>query len=229
MARSVLAPDVLKGQCDSMVTSFAGRVLLVEDEEFTRSLLLDGLVRLGIHARAVGSSAEALEILTEFDPNVVISDLNLGAGPSGAALLSRVAEEYPWVGLIALTAHASPALAISDGRTLPESVVYIVKSSLTSVADLIPLAAAAISNLELAPPPVVEGQPVLTVAQGEILRLIAEGYSNAGIAEMRSTSVRAAESQVVRIFSALGIESDPHFNPRVKAVRMWQQGQIIVR
>ena len=85
-----------------MVTNFAGRVLLVEDEEFTRSLLLDGLVRVGVEARAVGTSAEALELLAEFDPHVVVSDLNLGTGPSGAALLSRVAEEHPWVGLLAL-------------------------------------------------------------------------------------------------------------------------------
>lgn len=212
-----------------MDSIFAGRVLLVEDEEFTRSLLVDGLARLGVDVRGVATIPEALDLMADFDPHVVVSDLNLGPGPSGAALLSRIADEYPWIGLVALTAHSSPELAISDGRTLPDSVVYVVKSTLQSVADLLPLAAAAIGNLRIDSTPPVSNQPVLTAAQGDILRLIAEGYSNSGIANVRGISVRAAESQVVRIFTALGIESDPHVNPRVRAVRMWQQGQVIVR
>jgi DNA-binding NarL/FixJ family response regulator len=212
-----------------MDITFNGRVLLVEDEEFTRSLLVDGFQRLGIEVRGAASISEALDVMAEFDPHVVISDLNLGPGPSGAALLSRIADEFPWVGLIALTAHSSPELAISDGRTLPETVVYVVKSTLQSVADLLPLTVAAIRNLQIASVPMANDQRVLTSVQADVLRLIAEGLSNAGIAHARGISVRAAESQVVRIFAALGIESDPHINARVKAVRMWQQGQIIVR
>lgn len=229
MTPVALASDLPSGQGAGMDSAFAGRVLLVEDEEFTRSLLVDGLVRLGFDVGGAATIPEALDLMPVFDPHVVISDLNLGPGPSGAALLSRIADERPWIGLIALTAHSSPELAIADGRTLPKSVVYVVKSTLQSVADLLPLAAAAVGNLSVNITPDVGNQRVLTASQADILRLIAEGYSNSGIANVRGVSVRAAESQVVRIFTALGIESDPHVNPRVRAVRMWQQGQVIVR
>jgi DNA-binding NarL/FixJ family response regulator len=229
MASDVLAPALRPEQGAPMAASFGGRVLLVEDEEFTRSLLLDGLHRLGVEARGAATIAEALDLMAEFDPHVVISDLNLGAGPSGAALLSRISQERPWIGLVALTAHSSPELASSDGRTLPDTVVYVVKSTLESVADLLPFASAAIGNVRMDSTPPATDQRVLTSTQADILRLIAEGYSNAGIANVRGISLRAAESQVVRIFSALGIESDPLTNPRVKAVRMWQQGHVVVR
>ena len=65
--------------------------------------------------------------------------------------------------------------------------------------------------------------------QGEILRLIAEGYSNQGIAEIRGTSIRATESLVHRTFAALGLGQDKRMSPRVQAARMWQQGRVSVR
>jgi len=212
-----------------MDAPFAGRILVLEDDEFTRSLISDGLSRVGIEVRAASGVSEALQMLIEFDPHVVVSDLNLGPGPSGAALLSRVAEDFPWIGLIALTAHSSPELAVSDGRSLPESAVYVVKSSLRSMADLLPLASAAIAKVQVDVPQAESGKWVLSASQGEVLLLLAEGYSNAGIALSRGISTRAAESHVARIFSSLGIEADPLINPRVTAVRLWQQGKVVVR
>lgn len=77
----------------------------------------------------------------------------------------------------------------------------------------------------------VDAEPLieLSQAQAEILHLMAEGYSNAGIAERRGTSMRAAESLVQRTMQAMGIEADSQLNSRVRAVRMWQQGRIVVR
>ena len=46
---------------------------------------------------------------------------------------------------------------------------------------------------------------------------------------MRGTSVNAAEAMVQRVFLAMGIRSDRRHNARVLAVRMWQQGRVIVR
>ena len=209
--------------------SFSGRILLVEDEDFTRTLVADGLNLLGVETLSVSSIAAAMEALKSFDPNVVICDLNLGAGPSGAALLGRIAEEQPWIGLIALTAHASPELAIHDGRSLPASVVYVVKSRLNSIADLLPLASASIENLMPPLPETRDDQIMINRAQGEILRLMAEGYSNAGIAEERGVTVHAAESQVKRLFQALTLENDNRMNQRVMAVRLWQQGKVVVK
>lgn len=208
---------------------FSGRILLVEDEEFTRTIVTDGLNLLGVETLSVNSIAAAMEALKSFDPNVVICDLNLGAGPSGAALLGRIAEEQPWIGLIALTAHASPELAIHDGRSLPASVVYVVKSRLNSIADLLPLAASSISNLTTPMPDRLDDHVLVNRSQGEILRLIAEGYSNAGIADERGVTLHAAESQVKRLFQSLGLENDNRMNQRVMAVRLWQQGKVVVK
>ena len=211
------------------ITGFTGRILLVEDEDFTRTIVADGLNLLGVETLAVNSIAAAMEALKSFDPNVVICDLDLGTGPSGGALLERIAEEMPWLGLIALTAHASPELAAHDGRPLPASVVYVVKSRLNSIADLLPLAAASIENLTTPMPETRDDQIMINRSQGEILRLMAEGYSNAGIAAERGVTVHAAESQVKRLFHSLALENDSKLNQRVMAVRLWQQGKVVVK
>jgi DNA-binding NarL/FixJ family response regulator len=162
----------------------------------------------------------------------VVSDLDLGGGLTGADLLQEVHDERPWVGLVALTSHASPTLAIGSGTELPDGVVYLVKSRLSSLGDLQTAIDAAISNTAVVPADQGESDEdliVLSKAQGEILHLMAEGYSNAGIAEKRGTSMRAAESLVQRTMQALGIEADSQMNSRVRAVRLWQSGRVVIR
>lgn len=207
------------------------RVLLVEDEEFTRAMVAGALEAAGHDVRGASSVAEALVALNGFEPHVVIADLDLGSGPSGADLLHRVAEESPWVGLVVLTAHAAPSLALPAGTRLPDRVVYLIKSDVSSGRDLQGAMHAAIADAEPALPVAedAEGRPVISRVQGEVLRLIAEGYSNQGIAEIRGTSMRATESLVHRTFTALGLGNDKRMSPRVQAVRMWQQGRVSVR
>jgi DNA-binding NarL/FixJ family response regulator len=209
----------------------AYRVLLVEDEEFTRAMVAGALEAAGHEVRGASSVAEALVALNGFEPHVVIADLDLGSGPSGADLLHRVAEESPWVGLVVLTAHAAPSLAVPAGTRLPDRVVYLIKSDVSSGRDLQGAMNAAIADAEPALPVAedAEGRPVISRVQGEVLRLIAEGYSNQGIAEIRGTSMRATESLVHRTFTALGLGNDKRMSPRVQAVRMWQQGRVSVR
>ena len=207
------------------------RVLLVEDEEFTRTMVAEALEVNGLRVRGVATVAEALVEMGSFEPHVVVSDLDLGSGPSGADLLNRLAEDAPWVGLVVLTSHASPELAIRPGTQLPSHVSYVMKSQVNSSVDLLQAVESAISDTEftLVPELDPEGRAVISHSQGEILRLIADGYSNLGIAEIRGTSLRSTESLVHRTFSALGIDSDRRMNARVLAVRMWQQGRVIVK
>jgi len=207
------------------------RVLLVEDEEFTRTMVAEALEVNGLRVRGVATVAEALVEMESFEPHVVVSDLDLGSGPSGADLLNRLAEDAPWVGLVVLTSHASPELAIRPGTQLPSHVSYVMKSQVNSSVDLLQAVESAISDTEFSLVPELdpEGRAVISHSQGEILRLIADGYSNLGIAEIRGTSLRSTESLVHRTFSALGIDSDRRMNARVLAVRMWQQGRVIVK
>jgi DNA-binding NarL/FixJ family response regulator len=69
----------------------------------------------------------------------------------------------------------------------------------------------------------------ISETQAEILRLLAEGYTNAAIAVRRGTSLRATEALVQRTFSTLGLKNDEEFNPRVLAVRMWQEDKVVIR
>ena len=207
------------------------RVLLVEDDDFTRNVVREMLVASGIEVHNVASVAQAIESLDDFDPHVVLTDLDLGHGPDGGDLLTKISEERPWIGMVIMTAHASPELAINDASRIPEHAGYIVKSELHSIQNLITLIEESIVM-----PGNFKGKEVgsdekitITSTQAEILRMIADGLSNASIAETRRISLRAAEALVQRTFAALGVNGDPSINPRVVAVRMWQQGKVVVK
>lgn len=215
-----------------MTTGFRARVLVAEDEEFTLNLLREVLEGANFQVEAVKSVAEAIERVASFDPHAVVTDLNFGvAGPSGADLLQFIEREHPWVGKVVLTSHASPALAIPNGVAIPEGVTYLVKSELGAISDLVVAVEDSISHSAThhARPEMENDRIVISSTQGEILLLLAEGYTNAAIARRRGTSLRATETLVQRTFASLGIKSDEDFNPRVLAVRMWQQGKVVVK
>ena len=207
------------------------RVLLVEDEDFTRTMVSEMLSASGIDVLPVASVAEALKSMDEFDPHVVLTDLDLGHGPDGADLLTKVAEDRPWTGMVIMTAHASPELAINDVSRIPEQAGYIVKSELNSIHSLISIIQESIimpgnfngsDNLG-------DEKVTITSSQAEILRMIADGLSNTAIAEARGITLRAAEALIQRTFAALGVNGDSSINARVAAVRMWQQGKVAVK
>ncbi len=215
-----------------MTTGFRARILVAEDEEFTLNLLREVLEGANFQVEAVKSVAEAIERVASFDPHAVVTDLNFGvAGPSGADLLQFIEKEHPWVGKVVLTSHASPALAIPNGVAIPEGVTYLVKSELGAISDLVGAVEDSISHSAThhARPEMENDRIVISSTQGEILLLLAEGYTNAAIARKRGTSLRATETLVQRTFASLGIKSDEDFNPRVLAVRMWQQGKVVVK
>lgn len=213
-------------------TPYVRRVVVVEDEEFTRSLVSGGLASFGFEVHGATSVPTALDLIAALDPHLVVADLDLGTGPSGLDLIHRIMEDWPWIGCVVLTSHASVELAVGRSDDLPVSVPYVVKSSIRSIADLHDALESALSATaqHIRPSGTDDsGHVFVTHAQAEILRLIAEGLSNAGIARRRGTSLRSAESLVQRTIASLSIPQDPDLNARVIAVRMWQQGKVIVR
>ena len=207
------------------------KVLLVEDEEFTRILIRDALTNIGMTVLAVASVNQALAEIEEFDPNVVVTDLDLGPGPDGADLLNKIEEERPWTGMVVLTAHASPELAVHGGRSIPEGATYLVKSQISSASSLKAAIEESIAHPGLNAKAVKnsDDQYMVSSMQGEILRMIADGLSNAAIARERNVTLRAAEALVQRTFTALGVKGNPDVNSRVVAVRLWQQGKVVVK
>ena len=215
-----------------MASEFHTRVLIAEDEEFTLNLLREILTDAKFEVKAVKSVADAIEAVANFDPHAVISDLNFGIhAPSGADLLNYLEEEHPWIGKVILTSHASPALALPPGVSLPKNVTYLVKSELQSISTLNKAIRESIANTqEMATRPALEHPRIaISSTQGEILRLMAEGFTNSAIAARRGTSLRATETLVQRTFATLGLKSDEEYNPRILAVRMWQEDKIVLR
>ena len=207
------------------------KVMLVEDEEFTRNMVAEMLTNSGVTVSSVDTVAKAIATIDSFDPHVVLTDLDLGHGPDGADLLLKVFKDRPWTGMVIMTAHASPELAISDASRIPDPTVYIVKSEIKSIANLLLAIEESIERTGKFQKSVaaVSEKITITASQAEILRMIADGRSNASIAKERNITLRAAEALIQRTFQALGVNSDPTVNPRVVAVRMWHQGKVAVK
>lgn len=205
----------------------------MEDEPLLLRLLVASLVEAGVEARGVSDVESAFACLEAFDPHAVVTDLDLGDGPSGAVLLAHLAEERGYVALLALTAHAAPELVAEDAATarlLRERVLYVSKSSVTGPADLLRLVSQAIDGRtgvvqSLGPQPVA----VVSPSQAELLRLIAAGWTNEEIAARRGTSLRAVEAMVRRTFAAVGASASPDRSARVHAARAWFRHDVSVR
>ena len=210
------------------------RVVIADDDAFTLSLVRGGLEAQGYAVTATTSVAHAIEAVRAIDPHAVISDLNFGTAENGADLLRFVADEFPWVGLVVLTSHRSPELAVPDPQRIPRGAVYLVKSQLGRIDELADAVQRAISgapddHADLFDEPGDDGVPSVTAAQAEVLRMLAAGASTRALAEARGTTTRAVETMLHRLFVALGLDTSENANPRVAAVTMWQRGGVRVR
>lgn len=208
------------------------RVLVVEDESFTRHLVSNVLTQQGFHVFDCGSAAEAMRLIKSSEPHVLVSDLDLGQGASGHELLKVVARDFPWIGLVVLTAHSSPLLA--GAGELPEGVAYLVKSSIGNLHEIGEAVSQSIAHLAGEQTETGTGRGTLTEcaisqAQAETLRLLSQGLTNQAIADIRGTSLRAVENMIKRTYIALGLEHSDTRNLRVEAVSLWRQGRVQVR
>lgn len=208
------------------------RLLVVEDEPFTRQLVANALEQQGFEVQECADASTAIDLIGVFEPHVVISDLDLGSsGASGIDLLQHVERLHPWIGLVALTAHSNPKLAATG--QLPASVAYLIKSEIT---DLEQLGAAIRATLSRTQPGFVvqanDGQEAeqffVSRDQADALRMLAQGMTNKAIAETRGTSIRAVENLISRTYAALQLDRDSSRNYRIEAVKLWQTGRVRV-
>lgn len=205
------------------------RVVVAEDDDFTRSLVADGLRADGFEVEAARLPDEAWE-LVERGAHVLVSDLDFGSGISAGPLLKRMGAERPWIPVVVLTSHLSPELAVSEAADLPPDLVYVVKSRLRRMQDIADAVRDALAGrgtgrrVEREEPTVA-----ITAAQADMLRMLASGLTTKAIADSRGTTARAAEAMIGRLYAALGVDHDEGTSPRVAAIRLWQQGRIRVR
>jgi signal transduction histidine kinase/CheY-like chemotaxis protein len=94
------APGSLRGR----------RVLAVDDDESTQELVATMLLMYGVSVRTAGRATQALHILSEWQPDVLLTDIAM-PGEDGYALMRRIRSMPPPLGgipAVALTAYTDP-------------------------------------------------------------------------------------------------------------------------
>lgn len=201
-------------------------VLVVENEDFLRSLIAQSLEAQGFSVESAPNALQAKKMITKVDPDVAVLDIDLGEGPTGLDFAAQLAITSPEVGIVFLTDLPDSRFA-RDEQEVKENQAYLNKRLLQS-----PEALADAINAVLYEEGIQEfrhdqhgDRPLmqLTRVQLRILKLIAEGKTNQQIAEFRNRSIGATESAITRTLESLGINRDADVNVRVEAVRAYFQ------
>ena len=214
-----------------LTASKTHKVLIVEDELFTQKLICEIITNLGHRCEAASSVNEALNQVKAFSPELIITDLDLGPGPTGIDLINKMDKEFPEIKLAVLTAHTSPNLVDIRFNGLPSRVQYIVKADLhasNSFENILKNAfeqKTTITASKAKP----EDAIYLSNTQAELLKLIAQGLSNQAIADKRGTTLRAVEALINRTYQALKLNENDSMNLRVEAVKLWKSSKIHVK
>ena len=205
----------------------APRVLVVEDDGFTRTTLCAALRGLGIDVVAdTGSAAQALDLAARHTPDAALLDLDLGPGPGGIEVAIGLRGTLPQVGVVILTGYSDPRLTGRSVDALPGGTMFMTKGELSSAEVL---ARAIRTSMRLAADPKASAVSVhprprgatagLTDTQVEVARMVADGLSNAEIAVRRHVSSATVERIIQRIARELGIETTSSTNRRVMIAR----------
>jgi DNA-binding NarL/FixJ family response regulator len=195
------------------------RLLLVEDDPFTRATLGDALALHGFDVRArVGTAFDAIEAQRIHNPQVALLDLDLGV----VAIALR--EKNPLIGIVFLTTYKDPRLINSNIPSLPKGAIFLNKLEMNSTANIaIQISLAIVKPLVKRVLPWVRSGPLssLSYLQIEILKDIAAGLSTSEIARTRGVSEQAIDKSINRISKNLGIPKSADSNLRVQIVRAY--------
>ena len=192
-----------------------GRVLIVDDDPFARTMLSSVVQGLGFEVvDTVGSFADGLSASRTHTPDVALLDLDLGEGPTGIDLAHAVRRHLPGVGIVFLSTYADPRL-LGSVPVLPDNSLYLTKQE---VADTSVLADAldTVQGVTGTHSAVREqGLAELTDSQIDVMRLIAAGYSNAEIARRLVIEEASVEKAVMRLIRQLDVRATRAENQRV--------------
>lgn len=202
------------------------RVAVVEDQPLYRAMLTRTFeahddIRV---VASVGSVTEALSALPPGAAHVVVLDIDLPDG-NGISLGVQLRRRQPDVGILLLSAHDAMELLLDLPPDVSHGWCYLSKTSSTSEDLLIDTTRAASRGRTVLDPMLLsritprrgtalEG---LTDRQFEVLRLLAQGLSNAGIADRLHIAEKSVQNHVNAIYATLGIDADRDHNARVRA------------
>lgn len=208
----------------------AVQVVVADDDVLLREGLASLLQRSGFEV--VGQAADATELLAlvrEHKPQLVLVDIRMPPTHTteglDAALVIR--EELPDTGILVLSAHvevehATELLASGHG------IGYLLKTRVTDVADFVDTLERVSKGASVVDPALVQelvsarrrDDPLaaLSAREQEVLMLMAEGLSNAGIARRIWVTEGTVEKHVRSILTKLNLPETGDDHRRVRAV-----------
>jgi DNA-binding NarL/FixJ family response regulator len=222
------------------------RIVIADDNylvrEGTRRLLEDsGQVTV---LAAVGSAAELLDAVRRARPDAVLTDIRMppaGAAVGGADDAVRPAMEGidaahairaadPDIGVVVLSQYADESYAFELFRNGTAGLAYLLKDRVGDLQQLLAALREVTSGGSVIDPQVVDAlvsrrarlreSPLarLTPRELDVLREMAQGRGNAGIAAELSLSESSVEKYVNAIFAKLDLASEQLVHRRVAAV-----------
>jgi len=197
------------------------RLLLVDDHQVVRSglrMLLGGENDVEIVGEA-GTAGEALQLVRQLDPQVVLMDIGL-PDMSGIDATREIKRTRPGVAVVALTIHEDEEYffkmleAGADGyvpkRAAPEELLTAIRTAAAGEVYLYPSLAKLLVRDYLAQEHSSETAGTLdglTDREQEVLRYVAEGSSNDEIAAALVISAKTVARHRENIMSKLGLHS----------------------
>jgi CheY-like chemotaxis protein len=114
------------------------QIMLVEDDEFTRSTVKSALVGQGLNiVYDTAFVKDGVEFAKKNRPDVAVLDYNLGKGPNGIDLAIQLRRMQPEIGIVLLTAFLNPAELDAKLSQLPSGSRYLLKHSVSNIQVLI--------------------------------------------------------------------------------------------
>jgi DNA-binding NarL/FixJ family response regulator len=200
------------------------RVMLVEDDAFTRTTMKAALQLQGVEVvHDTASVTSAMKVASVSKPDAAVLDLDLGAGPNGIDLALGLRRILPKIGIVLLTGFNDPRFLDPKIANLPARSRYLNKHEIHEIETLHNEILDSISsNAKPAPVPGKKYGESIPDAQLETLRLVAQGLSNNEIAKIRNVSEKSVEQAISRLIAHFGIV-DEQVNRRVELSRLYFQ------
>jgi len=208
----------------------AGRVVIADDEVLLREGVSSLLEGAGYEVVGQAGDADSLnEVVRDQVPDLAVIDIRMPPTQTweGLEAARSIRAEFPQIGILLLSAHVEVETAI-DLLEGGERIGYLLKSRVLRVSDLVDAleriaAGGSVVDSALVHELIVQrhrSDPLaeLTPREREVLALMAEGYSNNGIAQRLVVTEGAVEKHVRSILAKLRLPATEDGHRRVLAV-----------
>ena len=212
------------------------RVVIAEDLVLLRTGLTRMLREVGIDVVAeVGDARSLVSVVSAKRPDLAIIDIRMPPtfSDEGAQATRLLRERYPALAIVVLSHIVDPGIAGALTRGRWDRFGYLLKERVVDVKDFLAAVRRVAAGGTAIDPDVIDSYlasnqhrlDVLTSRELEVLRHLAAGRSNGGIAAALVVSERTVDAHLRSIFTKLDLPSSPTQNRRVQAALAWLSSQ----